>query len=392
MLFTFETIKTQKDFECYCKKPENPDENDRMLGETGRASRYYVEKLDWYLFPVATESKIPAKIPGKFDKGLNSSTNDFWKIFAAFIQTKNYNIGLNCGLSNLVVIDVDKQEKGGKDLQKLIDVYGELPQTVEARTGSGSRHYFFKNPGFPVKCVTGLKLGNYSLSVDIKADGGYVVLSPSLHQSGDRYEWIHSPVDTKIAELPEKWIDEVLERKENAKTIAVSIPSENNLDEIRGKIRDYLGTCPGAISGESGDKDTFKIISTLDNKFDALSLFSDGEILELLDDWNQKCVPPWNEKELLHKIRSVTPLPESTKKLIRNENSDDDNNHEKLLEKLNIRVLYRTNDGVITCLNVADNRQFEITSVERFGYATAIMEVGKIYADNQHFFRAFKIR
>ena len=142
----------------------------------------------WPVLPVAA-SKAPLT-----KRGFKDATVDEEEIRDYWTRWPNANIGIATGTpSGIVVIDVDGPE-GEDALEALKRIYGRLPPTLEARTGRG-RHLLFKTNG---RCPTG-KLGQ---SLDCKGDGGYVVVPPSLHASGNRYEWLN---DLEPAELP-SWV------------------------------------------------------------------------------------------------------------------------------------------------------------------------------------------
>lgn len=61
-----------------------------------------------------------------------------------------------------------------------------LPTTRRARTGKGLHYYFRYDPAHP---VTNKQRDNRRPGTDVRGDGGYVILPPSLHPSGRRYEW-----------------------------------------------------------------------------------------------------------------------------------------------------------------------------------------------------------
>ena len=88
---------------------------------------------------------------------------------------------------NVVVIDVDIKHHEGKygdeSLKDWESIHGKLPDTVTSLTGGGGLQLFFSTDK-PVKCRTGILP-----AVDIKTHGGYVILPPSMHPSGRRYEW-----------------------------------------------------------------------------------------------------------------------------------------------------------------------------------------------------------
>ncbi len=62
---------------------------------------------------------------------------------------------------------------------------GPLPETAKARTGGGGTHVFFAYPaGDEVRSSAG-KLGP---GLDVRGEGGYVVVPPSRTQGA--YEWL----------------------------------------------------------------------------------------------------------------------------------------------------------------------------------------------------------
>jgi hypothetical protein len=67
------------------------------------------------------------------------------------------------------------------------------------------------------------------------------------------------------------------------------------------QARTYLAKIPGAVQGQSGDDQTYRVASTLINDF----ALSENDAWSLLEEWNQTCVPPWTESELRTKLRSA---------------------------------------------------------------------------------------
>jgi hypothetical protein len=67
------------------------------------------------------------------------------------------------------------------------------------------------------------------------------------------------------------------------------------------QARSYLERVPGAVQGQSGDAQTYIIASTLVNDF----ALSENDAGTLLLEWNQKCIPPWNESALRIKLHSA---------------------------------------------------------------------------------------
>ena len=89
------------------------------------------------------------------------------------------NIGIACGLSGYLVVDVDKPAI----VETMLRRFGDTP--LITRTPSGGVHLWYRNLG-------AVKSGTLrpSLEVDIKADGGQIIVPPSFNrQSGVPYEF-----------------------------------------------------------------------------------------------------------------------------------------------------------------------------------------------------------
>ena len=118
---------------------------------------------------------------------------------AWFHRWPESNIGVVTGtISGLVVLDIDPRNGGDDELSALEHRHGALPPTPEVRTGGGGVHLYFSSPEHPI-ATTILGPG-----IDLKADGGLVVVPPSVHASGNRYEWEPGaePDALPLADLP----------------------------------------------------------------------------------------------------------------------------------------------------------------------------------------------
>ena len=102
------------------------------------------------------------------------------------------NIGLATGgPGGVVALDVDAGKGGLEELRRLEAEHGALPITARSRTGGGGLHLLFRNPDGhgPVRnSVCGLGPG-----IDVRGDGGCIVLPPSRHASGAAYAWEVAP-------------------------------------------------------------------------------------------------------------------------------------------------------------------------------------------------------
>ena len=149
----------------------------------------------WRVFPCQPRGKSP-----KTAHGHNDATTDEAQIRAWWGAWPDANIGLATG-DGLAVIDVD--EEAGFD--ELETAHGDMATTLESVTGSGGRHLFYSYSGGELRSRNGFGRG-----VDLKSDGGYVIVAPSVHPSGGVYTWDtpdEGPSDP-IAALP-SWVRQV---------------------------------------------------------------------------------------------------------------------------------------------------------------------------------------
>ena len=130
------------------------------------------------------ECSSPGKHP-RIKNGFKGATTDIKQIQEWWSEWPSANIGMIPD-PGLFILDVDPRAGGSDSLKALIDKYGPLPETVKQKTGGGGEHYFFTYPkDQPFKSSS----GQLAPGVDIKAEGGYIILAPSNHKSGKRYQW-----------------------------------------------------------------------------------------------------------------------------------------------------------------------------------------------------------
>lgn len=156
------------------------------------ALRYAADGMS--VLALLPKSKIPATT-----NGFKDATTDELQIRDAWGEIPDLNIGIATGsLSRgmfVIDIDVGDGKDGSATLMEWEDAHGALPTTATAVTGGGGIHIFYYGDG-PVRSSV-----NATSGVDIRADGGYVVVPPSVHPSGTTYHWQpgHDPATTPIA-------------------------------------------------------------------------------------------------------------------------------------------------------------------------------------------------
>lgn len=198
------------------------------------------------------------------------------------------NIGMPTGApSGIVVIDLDGGEKGEQSFANLGSINQE---TVQVRTQSGGRHlWYLRSNNTHIPCDIGKKLGQY---IDVKADGGYVLIPPSRTDIG-RYEFIegYGPGQIDIAPLPQIIIDKLTTPSIRIKKKRFDRrPLALNLEFLLSPI----------VEG-SRDVELTSRCGYLINFYGPRT-----EVLDLLKDINRKCcLPPLPERQIEKIFNSI---------------------------------------------------------------------------------------
>jgi hypothetical protein len=257
------------------------DSDNQSLGQMALA----YARRGLYVFPCRAGGKEPATSNGCKDASVDCELIAHW-----WYQHADYNIGVATGArSHIFVLDVDNHDAdSGPDnganaeaeLKKLEAEHGALPPTIESVTPRG-RHIFFDWPGHAVRNSAG-KLGP---GLDIRGEGGYVVLPPSIHPSGRAYAWSVDSASTFAP--PPPWL---LTKIASGNGHHIATP----LAEWRALVH------AGVSEGKRNDSVARLAGYLLRARIDALVAF------ELLNAWNEaRCQPPLTEPEITTIIDSI---------------------------------------------------------------------------------------
>src|SRR5215204_4950351 len=132
--------------------------------------------VNWELYKIMRPSKIQIKR---------------W-----YTENPNYNLAAGTGdISKIIALDIDGPTAAKRVEEKIPEMSTNLrvaiQNTMVNRTGSGGQHIIFRIDE-PTD-IGGQKLlwtdGNEHSEIKLKGNGGYIVMPPSIHESGNRYQW-----------------------------------------------------------------------------------------------------------------------------------------------------------------------------------------------------------
>ena len=242
--------------------------------------------MGFKIFPINYKSKVPMK----GYKWKEKATSDFNKIQEDIQDLNQFNLAMLTGkANNIFVLDIDKKNNGFETLKNLEEKLGKLPDTVTVNSGGGGIHLYFQYPN-DVK-ITGVAnlLGD---GVDTRTDNNYIVIPPSIHESGKKYEWVSgkSIFEIKPKKLPQAWVDALVEASNrNQKSLANS--SCSTTDNIISK----------KIPEGNRENSMFKFACSMRNKvanIDELNM-----IIKTLN--TVYCTPPLSDKEVELAVKSA---------------------------------------------------------------------------------------
>jgi hypothetical protein len=231
----------------------------------------------------ASPAKHPRTLHGLQDASLDAQEIERW-----WSGWPAANIAARTGGdARYVVVDVDPKHGGDESLRDLDARHGGLPATPAVSTGGGGFHYWFRAPdGATIRNSAG-KLGP---GLDIRAEGGYVLVPPSLHVSGEPYRWLTDSHirDIAVAELPQ-WLVDLLQEPEHPAPAA---------------------TVDGSISTGSRNNTLASLAGTMRHR----GMSEPAMVAALLKENEEKCDPPLGEAEvtaIAHSVARYEPAPES---------------------------------------------------------------------------------
>lgn len=229
-------------------------------------------KMGFSVIPVGHDKKPLIKWQGYQKKKAVPEEIKAW-----FEKWPDANIGIVTGIiSNLAVIDLDEPEKARPILEEIIPDSLIFPI---ASTPSGGEHWYFQCKDQKIRNNARIVPG-----ADLRAEGGYVVASPSVNGNGKGYKWLTDIASVDLPALPSAYCSYI-----NNKSI-------NTLGEYKG------GVPPAMLSFSKGtrDNDLFHVANCL-----ARGGMPDNEILQTLAPLASACNPPFPLDELHAKVISA---------------------------------------------------------------------------------------
>jgi hypothetical protein len=209
----------------------------KMSSETLKAALEYA-KHGIPVFPCRCDNKAPLTANGFKDATIDEKQIRLW--FGA--QYPSAMIGIPTGRASGRWgldgdLDPNKGIDGPKALARLVAKHGQLPKTPICATPRGGTHHHF---GWTEALGITNSKGALPDGLDVRGEGGYVIVPPSVNANGVAYRWVGDADPFAPPPEPPKWLTNQIHStprtrrwaraalEQECKTVAAAAPGGRN--------------------------------------------------------------------------------------------------------------------------------------------------------------------
>ncbi len=233
------------------------------------------------VFPLPANAKFPP-----IQQFHEAATTDHTRL-AKWFSAGNRNIGIATGQC-LMVIDADGER--GQQTLEMLRLQG-LPASFEVETPKGT-HVYLNTPIDVPNSVQRLGPG-----CDVRGHHGYVV-APGSQVGGKTYRITDS---REIATAPKWLIDLCGQVRERDRASTEPLVEWDQPAALKSAAGYLINEAPLSVEDDGGDLNAFKVAARVKDYG-----ISDSLTLKLMmDHWNTRCSPPWDEDDLAVKVRNA---------------------------------------------------------------------------------------
>lgn len=243
------------------------------------------------LLPLPFKQKKPPKDGWQLTTFEATQEPDYQKELHTAGRRGNIGVLLTGGLAT---IDIDDDQF----MEEFLALNPRLAETLRSRGARGCNLWIKPVGDYPAR-IYFLKKRDGTDWGEWRGNGQTVI--KGRHPDGNHYQWQVAKPAIEIEFDSIVWPADVVlpwKEKESAPPPAAAPKPTLDLDK---RISAYVDAIPGAISGQAGHVQTFKTACKLVNGWG----LSAAEALPYLQAYNQRCEPPWTDKELAHKLESA---------------------------------------------------------------------------------------
>lgn len=272
-----------------------------ILHDLASEAKYYSEALQWRVVPCHTPigsgcscGKSDCKKPGKHPR-LSSwqtkASDDAEQVAKWWQEWPSANVGLVLGPGS-AVFDIEYDDAEGEATAEELLSHIRTPKYMSHR----STHHLFYFPDTlkPAKAV--YRWRGLELRFGTDSRGALSIVPPSLHASGNRYEWLLHPSRVGLAEPP-AWLSEAMSEAtaKAAEPLPIALPSDG-LTFTMATEKETLQSHPGASEGNRHSK----LLELVGRHIGTQG--PSAELVSLALTWAGRCSPPMEQSEVLQVV------------------------------------------------------------------------------------------
>ena len=257
---------------------------DRIFNQVGKA----------VLVPVAKKEKRPT-----LPEWQKLTIQDMSPQYLSKIN-ENVNVGIVQGDASLGLVSIDCDTDEG--LEAFLTVNPTLSGSLISKGKRGGNVWVRVTGTYPKTSKIKDKDGNPW--GEFRSNGGQTVIW-GVHPSGCNYT--NNGMGVSAVNFTDiKWVDGLqLPWLDQPKQIPVQqYQLEDYMEGMMSHARSYVAAMPPAIEGQGGDAITFNVAKKLVHDF-ALPI---SQAMDIMREYNARCIPPWEEKYLHRKLEDASKL------------------------------------------------------------------------------------
>lgn len=203
------------------------------------------------------ECTAPGKHPLRGWKDIETPEQAMTFVLADLNAAKpgtTYNLGLKTGhVAGIIAIDIDKKPDGtsGYENWEAFLSKNEINdslhyETLTARTGGGGQHLIYKYPQNEDRVPNSVNHAafNFKLNpvdparsgIDVRGDGGFIVVCPSRHKSGNFYQWLDDPATSLRKETPKAILQAIAKERKSSDPNATYTPPKEEIEALAERL------------------------------------------------------------------------------------------------------------------------------------------------------------
>jgi hypothetical protein len=246
------------------------------------AAKKYAQQ-GYEVFPIPLGTKQSHK-KAKFSNGREwGKTTDPKEVDRDFVHWPDANIGIACGPTSgpgFWVLETDTLKghdiDGIASLKALTDEHGELPETLQVISPTGSIHYWFL---WPDEGTVENSTSRVGPGIDVRGLGGMVLVPPSIRKFPDGTTGEYKPHHRAAIAGAPAWLLECVKSKEKVEYTGAPFKPQENLDLVADALR--------AIPNEKRDWDFWNMVGMASYR----ATSGHDDIFKEFCEWSKKLFP-----------------------------------------------------------------------------------------------------